>query len=260
MDEAQDISVAHTRFFAALGAIRPNALFFAGDLGQRIFQQPFSWKALGIDIRGRSYTLRVNYRTSHQIRTQADRLLGPVVTDTDGNREDRRDTVSVFNGPPPSVHSLKSENEEVTLVGNWIAERAKTGVLPHEFGVFVRSAGQLDRARAAVKEAGIAFKILDEHLETTHGHVSISTMHLAKGLEFRAVVVMACDDEIIPLQERIETVGDDADLQEVYDTERQLLYVACTRARDHLLVSGVDPVSEFLDDFVKGDQGRALHG
>jgi len=103
----------------------------------------------------------------------------------------------------------------------------------------------------AVKAAGLSFKILDERVETASGHVSISTMHLAKGLEFRAVVVMACDDEIIPLQERIETVGDDADLQEVYETERQLLYVACTRARDHLLVSGVDPVSEFLDDFVK---------
>ena len=107
---------------------------------------------------------------------------------------------------------------------------------------------QLDRARAAVKEAGIAFKVLDEHVETTSGHVSISTMHLAKGLEFRAVVVMACDDEIIPLQERIETVGDDADLQEVYDTERHLLYVACTRARDHLLVTSGDTPSEFLDD------------
>jgi superfamily I DNA/RNA helicase len=58
----------------------------------------------------------------------------------------------------------------------------------------------------------LPFKILDEHVETTSGHVSISTMHLAKGLEFRAVAVMACDDEIIPLQERIETVGDDADL------------------------------------------------
>jgi len=59
---------------------------------------------------------------------------------------------------------------------------------------------------------------------------------------------MACDDEVIPLQERIETVGDDADLQEVYDTERHLLYVACTRARDHLLVTSVEPASEFLDD------------
>ncbi len=161
VDEAQDIGVSHLRFIAALVGPWPksNALFFAGDLGQRIFQQPFSWKALGVDVRGRSRTLRVNYRTSHQIRTQADRLLGPVVTDADGNSEDRSNTVSVFNGPPPTIHSLKTESEETALVSNWIAERAKAGVLPHEFGVFVRSAAQLDRARAAVKAAGLAFKI-----------------------------------------------------------------------------------------------------
>ena len=157
--------------------------------------------------------------------------------------------MSVFNGPPPTIQSLKSEDEEIEAVGDWIAEHAKAGVLPHEFGVFVRSDAQLDRAQAAAKAAGLPFKVLDENVETTSGHVSISTMHLAKGLEFRAVAVMACDDEIIPLQERIETVGDDADLQEVYDTERHLLYVACTRARDHLLVTGVEPASEFLDDF-----------
>jgi Rad3-related DNA helicase len=250
VDEAQDISVAHLRFFAAMGADKPNVLFFAGDLGQRIFQQPFSWKSLGVDIRGRSRNLRINYRTSHQIRQQADRLLGPEVADVDGNSEIRSDTVSVFNGPPPVIRVVKSEAEEAKSVGAWIAEQSKAEVLPHEFGVFVRSAAQMDRAQAAVKASGLPFKILDEHVETASGHVSISTMHLAKGLEFRAVVVMACDDEIIPLQERIETVGDDADLQEVYDTERHLLYVACTRARDHLLVTSVDPASEFLDDLV----------
>ena len=248
VDEAQDISVSQMRFFAALGGNRPNALFFAGDLGQRIFQQPFSWKSLGVDIRGRSRNLRINYRTSHQIRQQADRLLGPEVADVDGNSENRSDTVSVFNGPPPNICVLKSENEEAKSVGDWMTARSKAGILPHEFGVFVRSAGQLDRAQAAVKASGLPFKILDDHVETTSGHISISTMHLAKGLEFRAVVVMACDDEIVPLQERIETVGDDADLQEVYDTERHLLYVACTRARDHLLVTSVAPASEFLDD------------
>ena len=248
VDEAQDISVAHLRFFAAIGASRANALFFAGDLGQRIFQQPFSWKSLGVDIRGRSRTLRVNYRTSHQIRQQADRLLGPEVADVDGNTENRSDTISVFNGPPPTIRVLKSESEETKSVGAWLAEQSKAGVLPHEFGVFVRSPAQVDRAKAAVQEAKMPFKLLDEHVETASGHVSISTMHLAKGLEFRAVVVMACDDEVIPLQERIETVGDDADLQEVYDTECHLLYVACTRARDHLLVTSVGPASEFLDD------------
>ena len=106
----------------------------------------------------------------------------------------------------------------------------------------------------------MAFKILDEDVETTSGHISIGTMHLAKGLEFRAVAVMACDDEIIPSQERIETVGDDADLQEVYDTERHLLYVACTRARDHLLVTGLKPASEFLDDLTKSVRAKAAKG
>ena len=248
VDESQDLTVSHLRFLAALAAGRPNALFFAGDLGQRIFQQPFSWKSLGVDIRGRSRTLGVNYRTSHQIRAQADRLLGPVVTDVDGNIEDRSETVSVFNGPHPVILTLNDESAEIKAVGSWIAERAKAGVLPHEFGVFVRSTAQLDRAQKAVTESGLAFKTLDEHVETSSRHVSISTMHLAKGLEFRVVVVMACDDEVIPLQERIEMVGDDADLEEVYDTERHLLYVACTRARDQLLVTSVEPASEFLDD------------
>jgi superfamily I DNA/RNA helicase len=166
VDEAQDISVSQLRFVAALGHGRPEALFFAGDLGQRIFQQPFSWKALGVDVRGRSKTLRVNYRTSHQIR------------------------------------DLKG-------------------------------------------------RVLDDKVAVLREHVSISTMHLAKGLEFRAVAVIACDDEVVPLQERIETVGDDADLQEIYDTERHLLYVACTRARDRLSITAVEPASEFLDDLAE---------
>ncbi|WP_027544873.1 UvrD-helicase domain-containing protein [Bradyrhizobium sp. WSM2254] len=249
VDEAQDVNPAHLRFLAAIGGDRANALFFAGDLGQRIFQQPFSWKSLGIDIRGRSRTLRVNYRTSHQIRSQADRLLGPSVTDADGNVEKRDDAISVFNGPEPKILALQDERNECKAVGRWIAELTAAGLLPHEFGVFVRSEAQLDRARAAVEDAGLEFRLLDDRVETASGQVSIATMHLAKGLEFRAVVVMSCDDEVIPLQERIEHVGDDADLQEVYETERHLLYVACTRARDHLLVCGVTPVSEFLDDF-----------
>lgn len=260
VDEAQDIGIAHLRFLVALaggeGCVRPNALFFAGDLGQRIFQQPFSWKSVGVDVRGRSRTLRVNYRTSHQIRSQADRLLGPAVTDVDGNTEDRSDTVSVFNGPPPRIRVLDSSEEEGAAVGKWLTECGDAGILPHEVGIFVRSEAQIHRAEEAVSFAGLPYQILDDHVATEPDHVSISTMHLAKGLEFRAVAVMACDDEVIPLQERIETVGDDGDLQEVYDTERQLLYVACTRARDRLLVTGTTPSSEFLDDLA-GKQVRS---
>ena len=248
VDEAQDISVAQLRFLAVLGAHRPNSLFFAGDLGQRIFQTPFSWKALGVDVRGRSQTLKLNYRTSHQIRMQADRLLGPEVADVDGNVEDRRGTVSAFNGEPPAIHLFETEQEEGAAVSTWLRERRDQGVGIREMAIFVRSGKELDRARHAVRDAGFSFQVLDERMETNKDCVSISTMHLAKGLEFRAVAVMACDDEVIPLQERIETVADDADLEEVYNTERHLLYVACTRARDYLMISGVSPASEFLDD------------
>lgn len=248
VDEAQDVSVAQLRFLAALGAGRPDGLFFTGDLGQRIFRQPFSWKMLGVDVRGRSRTLRINYRTSHQIRIQADRLLAPELSDVDGNKEGRRGTISVFNGPKPTIMVLETPETEIQTVSHWLSDRMCEGVIPHELGVFVRSSAEMDRACRAVEEAGLRFKVLDEDVESTSGYVSISTMHLAKGLEFRAVVVMACDDEVIPLQKRIETVTDDTDLEEVYNTERHLLYVACTRARDHLLVTSVDPASEFLDD------------
>ena len=248
VDEAQDIGVAQLRFLSALGGGRPNSLFFAGDLGQRIFQTPFSWKALGVDILGRSQTLKLNYRTSHQIRMQADRLLGPELSDVDGNVEDRRVTISAFNGEPPSIHLFETEHEECEAIGLWLVECQDQGVNASEIGVFVRSRKELDRARSAVRAAGLNFQVLDERAKTGDDSVSISTMHQAKGLEFRAVAVMACDDEVIPSQERIESVADFSDLEDVYNTERHLLYVACTRARDYLLVTGVNPSSEFLDD------------
>ena len=214
------------------------------------FQRPFSWRSLGVDVRGRSYTLRINYRTSHQIRVQADRLLPPALADVDGNAEDRRGTVSVFNGPAPEIETFDDPDQESEAVGSWISGRVEHAVQPHEIGIFVRSSRELRRARSAVKQAGVQAIELSDKIEITPGSLSIGAIHLAKGLEFRAVAVTACDDEIIPSQERIENVADHADLEEVYDSERHLLYVACTRARDHLLVTGVKPASEFLGDLV----------
>lgn len=253
VDEAQDVGVPELRFLAALGGSRANALFFTGDLGQRIFQQPFSWKALGVDVRGRSARLRINYRTSHQIRSGADRLLGPEVSDVDGVIEERKGTISVFNGVPPVVAVERTEQSEQERVSSWLRERTSEGLRPHEIALFVRSAAEIARAEAAARAAGVPYVVLNDTMETKHGHVTIATMHLAKGLEFRAVAVMACDDEIIPLQERIGTVADESDLEEVYQTERHLLYVACTRARDHLLVTAVTPGSEFLDDLQRSN-------
>jgi ATP-dependent exoDNAse (exonuclease V) beta subunit len=249
IDEAQDLGVPELRFLVAISPNHADALFFAGDLGQRIFQQPFSWKGLGADVRGRSFTLRVNYRTSHQIRIAADRLLPDRVQDADGNEDDRSATVSVFDGPVPEVVVAASEEAEADAVAAFIARCRSDGYAAAEIGLFVRSRNELPRARAAAGRAGLPSVELTGRNETEPGRIAIGTMHAAKGLEFRAVAVMACDETIVPSAERMAEVSDEMELDEVYATERHLLYVAATRARDRLVVTAVEPPSEFLADF-----------
>ena len=248
VDEAQDLGAPELRLLRALAPTSDDSLFFAGDLGQRIFQPPFSWKSLGVDVRGRSSTLKVNYRTSHQIREAADRLLPQIVRDVDGREEERKGTISVFDGPSPEVDILETASTEIDRVAEFITQALAKGVRANEIGIFVRSRPELDRARAAATAAGLSPVEPGDMAPMTGDAVLIGTMHLAKGLEFRAVVVMACGAEVLPLQERIDLATDETELDEVYETERNLLYVACTRARDSLLVSGAAPGSEFLRD------------
>jgi hypothetical protein len=250
VDEAQDLGVPELRFVAAVASAGENGLFLAGDLGQRIFQQPFSWGALGVDIRGRSSCLKVNYRTSHQIRRAADRLLPKEIRDVDGVAEARGGTVSVFNGAEPRVLVAPDAAAEIDAVAAFLMEALASGVDANEIGVFTRRPEELARARASVVAAGYEPMELSERGDEAGGRVSIGVMHLAKGLEFKAVAVMACDDEVLPLQSRIDSVADEVELEDVYETERQLLYVSATRARDRLLISGVAPRSEFLRDFM----------
>lgn len=240
VDEAQDLTVPQARFLAHAGDGREEALFFAGDLGQRIFHLPFSWAKLGIDVRGRSHCLKVCYRTSHQIRVAADRLLPSMIADMDGVEDGRRGTVSVFDGPAPTVYLFADQEAEIAAVAKFLKDGLAEGVSATEIAILVRGSAQLGRARAAVAKA--EFDPRDE------ASPIIATMHDAKGLEFKSVAVMACDEDALPDPERLRAVGDDADLAAAYDTERHLLYVACTRARDRLMVSGIRPGSEFLDD------------
>ncbi len=236
IDEAQDLGPAELRFFAAIAPDKENALFLAGDLGQRIFQHPYSWMSLGVDVRGRSYTLKICYRTSQQIRKSADRLLPSIIRDVDGIENERSGTQSVFEGPEPDIRTFATESEEAVAIQNFVEEAIANGVNPDEIGLFVRTPSLVGRAKNAVVGVDEGEKI------------SVINMHLAKGLEFRAVAVMACDEGVLPLDDRIADAADEAELDDIYETERRLLYVACTRARDQLLVTGVDPASEYIAD------------
>jgi superfamily I DNA/RNA helicase len=141
-----------------------------------------------------------------------------------------------------------SQDEEVEKVAAFIRAVLDEGVEPAAIGIFVRSRDELPRARAAAAKAGVGATELTGRTESEPGRIVLGIMHFAKGLEFRAVAVMACDEGVIPAQSRIADVSDEMELDEVYATERQLLYVAATRARDRLLISGASPGSEFLAD------------
>ncbi|MDB2663305.1 UvrD-helicase domain-containing protein, partial [Paracoccaceae bacterium] len=250
IDEAQDISSAELSFLARHYGNKPNGLFFAGDIGQRIFRAPFSWSSLGVDVRGKSNILKVNYRTSQQIRAKADLLLPKEIKDGDNQSEDRSGTVSVFSGEPPKISLSDDEAGEAKIVSDWIKEQVDQGIAPTEIGVFVRTEHQYKRALNAIKNSGNTGVVLNYKLDGDDSSINYGTMHLAKGLEFRSVAVMACDDSVLPLRERVKLFTEYADIEEVERTERQLLYVACTRARESLLVTGVGDGSKYLYELI----------
>jgi superfamily I DNA/RNA helicase len=196
--------------------------------------------------------LKVNYRTSHQIREAADRLMASSVVDADGEKDDRRGTISVFNGPEPTVILADTPDAEKHAIAEFIKAAIADGTNPEEIGIFARTRDILGRARDAVRAAGAEPFELTLHKEGPVGAVRVGVMHLAKGLEFKAVAVVGCDEDQLPLRSRIEAVADEVELDDVYATERQLFYVACTRARDKLLISGLKPGSEFLGDLRVG--------
>ena len=176
--------MAHLRFFAALGGNRPNSLFFAGDLGQRIFQQPFSWLELGVDIRGRSENLNVNYRTSHQIRTQSDRLLAAEISDLDGNLQDRSGTVSVFNGPAPEIRIVKTEEEETKASANGLQRGRKKESRPTSSPCSFALLRNFRAHGRRSKSAAIPFKVLDEKIDMTSGYASLARCTWLKAWSF----------------------------------------------------------------------------
>ncbi len=234
VDEAQDISPAELVLLAAIASDRVNGLFFAGDIGQRIFRAPFPWSRTGVDVRGRSRMLKVNYRTSHEIKMQTEELLPRRLVEADGAEEDRGGVTSVFHGPQPSLRVFPNDTAEAMAAAEWFRARRAEGAVGARSAILVRSTAQFGRGRAIVERLADPIPVL--------------AMHDAKGREFKAVLLIACDGDVIPSEDRLLGAEDERAMAEVFETERHLLYVAATRAREHLWISGVEPASEFLTD------------
>ncbi len=248
VDEVQDLKPVELRFLAALATkdgVPPN-LMLLGDAGQRIYPGGFSLRALGIDVRGRSRVLRINYRTTDQIRRAADRILESSCDDLDEGAERRDGTRSLLRGPAPELCGFASQAEEA----DWIAERIRLlgdrGLAPNDIAVFARSRNALDALRARLDQRGIPRRELSDADTGGVQGVNLGTMHRAKGLEFKAVFVAGCSKGQLPARSAQRSTADEADREIALSRERSLLYVSLTRARDEAFVTWTGEPSPFL--------------
>ena len=240
VDECQDLCEVELDFMTAYLGDQGRA-FFAGDIGQRIIRYSFPWKPHGIDLRGRSRVLKVNYRTTQEIRSMADRLTNLDANDADEISQNRKGTISLLSGPKPEIRQFKTRDEEAEGVAKWLNMVAVELKIPaSQVAIFYRSEKEHVRALDAIQRSVYGYDGEEKP--------RLAEMFEAKGLEYRAAVVMACDSDVIPSPDRLAEADLIAGIEEIYDTERNLLYVACTRARDYLLITSAGVPSELLLD------------
>lgn len=247
-DEAQDFGPQELRLLMALAPQGPLGHFFTGDVGQRIYRYPFAWLRAGVDIRGRGTLLTVNYRTTRQIRSFADRALGIPQPDDEDDCPPRRDAISLLSGLEPEVVACPGSEEEMAGLAEWLKDLVAGGAAPEELAVFARTAAALeDIAAPAIELAGLEPRLLTaSDTEPAVGRVAVGTLHAAKGLEFRAVAIIACREDALP-HPAVLSAADTPEMAEAARArERQLLYVGLTRARDVLRISYTGTPSAFL--------------
>jgi len=253
VDELQDLVPAAVRLVVALGGRGPDALTLIGDAGQRIYPGGFSLRSFGIDVRGRSRTLRINYRTTKQIQDVACRLSPRVHDDFDGGGERRPATLSLLRGPEPTLHGFATPSEEKAFLAATIWDLLETGLAPREIAVFARTRRLLEDIENLLRDHEIPARALtrgSRKRRAADDGVLLSTMHSAKGLEFKAVIVAACSARLLPDRAALGGIGDDQERQEVLARERNLLYVSMTRARDELFVTWSGKPSPFVEELL----------
>jgi len=257
VDEVQDLRPPDLRFLRALCAGTPGNFMLCGDAGQRIYPGGFSLGALGIEVRGRTAILRINYRTTEQIRRLADRLLGNVSDDMDGGEEARTGTRSLLRGPEPVLRGYPSFDQELGAGMAQIQSWLHGGLQPDAIGVFARTANRATAACEALNQANLPSRLLSDKDNRDDAVINVGTMHRAKGLEFKAVLVLDCAEGVLPSSAALRGLDDPQDREAAEARERRLLYVAMTRARDELVVSWNGRPSRFVEAFVGKAEGDA---
>jgi superfamily I DNA/RNA helicase len=248
VDEAQDLGPAHWKLLRNVAS----QIFLAGDAHQRIYSARFNLSQLGIETRGRSRRLTVNYRTSREIlRCCLGIVSGASFDDLDEGSDTLEGYRSEFSGPAPSLRGYHSHAEELAGLAWTVKEWQADGIAPQDMCVVARTSQQREDAAKALRAAGFDTLALGPATspQDEDPGVRVMTMHRAKGLEFQAIAVIGADDQTIPPAWLLP--DDDVDARQFLQQERCLLYVACSRARDRLAVSWTGGPSRFLAELTK---------
>ncbi len=246
IDEVQDLNAQEIRFLAALALQVPNSLMLIGDAGQRIYPGGFSLRSLGIETRGRSRTLQINYRTTREIARAASHLRGKAVDNLEEG-EETTPNQDLLSGDAPILKGFQRYEEEQQFVGSEIARLIDGGTAPAQIALFSRTKRKRWWFEQELRQRGIPFVMPDQpKQEGTGNDVFVSTMHGAKGLEFRYVFIVGCQQGDVPAKVAMDMAADRAEKDAVFQREKNLLYVSMTRAREQLYITWTGRRSEFL--------------
>ncbi|MCK8601857.1 3'-5' exonuclease [Desulfoferrobacter suflitae] len=253
VDEGQDMGPQAFMLIRTMVAEGRNDLFIVGDAYQRIYKHKVVLGQCGINIRGRSRKLRINYRTTDETRSWAVGLLkGIKIDDLDGGTDDQKGYKSLLHGVAPEVRQFQSLRDEVHFIAEYLKKVQKDAGSLNEVCLVARTNNLLDQYRSALDDQGIEVYMIrrSEPEDRAKPGLRLATMHRVKGLEFDRVIIAGANDGTVPLETAEITSSDATIRKEAEINERALLYVAATRARKEVVVTCFGKACSFLHNML----------
>ena len=234
VDEGQDLSPSAYRLIRSLaGDPHNNDIFIVGDAHQRIYRNKAVLSKCGINVRGRARKLRINYRTTEEIRKYAFGLLkGISFDDLDEAYDDGDNCQSLTHGEVPQIKRFNTPEDELEFLVNEIKALEAAGIPQKDICIVARTHKMIDAYKDGLRANGIiSFEITTNKVDDrSRNEIRIATMHRVKGLEFNYIFAVGVNNKALPNGVRSD-FSDDVSLEEFETEEKCLLYVALTRAR-----------------------------
>lgn len=247
-DEIQDFSNPELSLLRSLVLERENDMFMVGDPYQNIYRKSLNFAKSGIVVKGRrSKKLKINYRTTEEIKTLSMRLVSNVsVDDFDGNKETLQGYLSLMHGTNPEYNTFNTPEQEDQFVLERVNDLISTGkVLPSEICICSRTNSGLDDTKKMLNNANLKYLDLSSS-RTSSSAINVSTFHNLKGHEFKVVIVKGMSSTTVPFKNPNYNNYTEKEREQYDQQERSLYYVVFTRAIHSLLITGVGDRSEWI--------------